>query len=207
MISPAIGGVVKASLLLFVMLNPFLLSIYLHDLFEDMERRVFFRVMTRGALIATTVFIAFAAAGDRIFADVMGVRFASFQIFGGLVFAIIGFRYVFDGPNALRQLRGKPEHVAGSVAMPVLIGPGTVSASVVVGTRGTLIEAVVAIVITLALVVASVFVLKAVFDAVKKSREELAGRYMDIVGRISALVIGTISVEMILQGLDSWLGR
>lgn len=207
MIGPPIGGVVKASLLLFVMLNPFLLSLYLHDLFEDLERAVFVRVMARGALIATVVFIAFAAAGDRIFADVMGVRFSSFQIFGGVVFAIIGLRYVFEGPGALRQLRGKPEHIAGSVAMPVLIGPGTVSASVVVGTRGTLLESVVAIVVTLALVVGSVFVLKVVFDVLKKSREELVGRYMDIVGRISALIIGTIAVEMILQGLDSWLGR
>jgi small neutral amino acid transporter SnatA (MarC family) len=200
-------AVLKPALLLFVMLNPFLLSIYLRDLFEDLDRKVFNRVMVRASIIAGAVFLLFAGVGDRIFSDLMGVRFAAFQIFGGVVFGIIGLGYVFRGPETLRQLRGKPEHLAGSVAMPVLIGPGTVSASVVVGTRGSMVQAAVAIVVTLAAAVVAIVLLKALFDALKQSQEGLAERYMDVVGRLSALVIGTIAVEMILQGLDSWLGR
>jgi small neutral amino acid transporter SnatA (MarC family) len=33
----------------------------------------------------------------------------------------------------------------------------------------------------------------------------LVERYVDLCGRLSALVIGTIAVEMIFQGIEGWL--
>jgi small neutral amino acid transporter SnatA (MarC family) len=194
----------KASLLLFVMLNPFLLSLYLRDLFEDLDTRTFVAVMTRGATIAGSVFLVFALIGDRIFTDVLSVHFASFQIFGGVVFAVIGIRYVFHGPDALRELRGKPEHIAGSIAMPVLIGPGTVSASVMIGARTSFVLAAPAVIVTVVVVVLAVVALKWLYDIARKRNGGLVERYMDIVGRISALVIGTIAVELVLLGIDAW---
>ncbi|MCA9619733.1 MAG: MarC family protein [Myxococcales bacterium] len=198
------ADLLKGALLLFVMLNPFLLSLYLRDLFEDLDAKTFAAVMTRGALIGGAVFAIFAIGGDRIFSDVLSVRFASFQIFGGVVFALIGLRYVFQGPAALRELRGTPEHIAGSIAMPVLIGPGTVSASVMLGARASIAQALVAIAITVTVVVVAVVILKRLYDAVKRRNAALVERYMDFVGRISALVIGTIAVELVLRGIDAW---
>ena len=63
------------------------------------------------------------------------MEFVFFQIFGGIVFLLIGLQFVFRGPNAIEILRGEPDYLAGAFAMPVLIGPGTLSASVVVGNR------------------------------------------------------------------------
>ncbi len=77
----------------------------------------------------------FAVAGDALFARVLQVRFASFLIFGGIVFLVVAIRYMMIGAEAIRGLRGPPEHIAGSVAIPFMIGPGTVSASVLVGSR------------------------------------------------------------------------
>ena len=39
----------------------------------------------------------------------------------------------------------------------------------------------------------------------KQQDERLVDRYVDTVGRISALVTGTIAVDMILKGIDIWL--
>ena len=46
-------------LLLFALLNPFLMSIYLIDLITDLGTKVFLSVLTRGALISA------ASATDR----------------------------------------------------------------------------------------------------------------------------------------------
>jgi small neutral amino acid transporter SnatA (MarC family) len=82
-----------ASLLLFLaLLNPFMMSVYLIDLITDLRRELFVRVLLRGALISGAVFAVFAWSGDAIFSDVLQVRFASFQIFGGIVFLLIGAR-------------------------------------------------------------------------------------------------------------------
>jgi multiple antibiotic resistance protein len=135
------------------------------------------------------------------------VEFASFQVFGGVVFLLIGIRFVFTGADSIRATRGKPEHLAGSIAMPFMIGPGTVSASVVIGARHTLPTAFSVIVLTLALTVLLVIAIKFAHDFMKERNARLVDRYMEVVGRVSALLIGTIAVEMIFEGVVSWLGK
>jgi len=68
--------------LLLVLPNPFLLTIYLVDVFEKLERRQSARVMFRAALIAMAVYCCFAAFGEAIFSRVIQAEVASFQIFG-----------------------------------------------------------------------------------------------------------------------------
>lgn len=196
---------IDSYLLLFVLLNPFLLSIYLLDLISDLDVGTFYRRLIGAALISFPVFGAFAVVGDAIFSRVLQVRFAAFLIFGGVVFLVIGIRYVMLGSQAIRELRGSAEHVSGSIAMPFLIGPGTVSASVLAGSHQSSPFALLSIAAALATVVGSLMIIKRLFDGVRKHNERLVHRYVDVVGRISALVIGTIAVDLILQGIDIWL--
>jgi len=192
-------------LLLFALLNPFLMSIYLIDLITDLGIRTFVRVLVRGAVISGIVFTLFAWGGDAIFSQYLQVRFASFQVFGGIVFLLIGVRFVFSGADAMRSVRGQPEHVAGSIAMPFMIGPGTVSASVVIGARLPVPNAAAVIFLTLVLTVTLVTAIKLAHDYVKERNARIIDRYVEVVGRLSALLIGTIAVEMIFEGLGSWL--
>jgi small neutral amino acid transporter SnatA (MarC family) len=48
--------------------------------------------------------------------------------------------------------------------------------------------------------------LKKLHDFVRPRNEALVQRYIEIAGRIMALFIGTVAVEMIMQGLSSWTG-
>ena len=198
--------ILRSSTLLFVLLNPFMMSVYLMDLFQDLDRATFRRVLSRGAIISSVVFVLFAWLGDAVFRDILQARFASFLIFGGLVFLVIGYRFVFVGSETFRSLRGKPEHLEGSIAMPFMIGPGTISASVLAGGRLDKPRAALAIAVTMIAVVLSLVILKWVYDRVRERNESLVQRYTEITGRVMALVIGTYAVEMILQGLDLWLG-
>lgn len=199
------GDFAGSAMLLFMLLNPFLMSVYLLDLIQSLDPPTFARVLIRGALISGSVFIFFAWLGDVVFRDVLHVRFGSFLIFGGVVFLIIGVRFVFQGNEALHSLRGSPEHVAGSVALPFMIGPGTVGASVLAGSRLHPLAAAAAVVLALSSTVLAVLVLKSLHDYVKHRNELLVTRYIDITGRIMALVIGTFAIEMILQGVEGWL--
>jgi multiple antibiotic resistance protein len=195
----------KSFLLLFALLNPFLMSIYLLDLIHDLDASVFARVLSRGAFIAAVAFVLFAWSGDAVFSRYLQVRFASFQVFGGVIFLLIGIRFVFEGVKAVRGLRGTAEHVAGSIAMPFMIGPGTLSASVVIGARLPLVGAIAVILAVMVATVAVVLLLKVVHDRAKAKHAQLTDRYIELVGRISALLIGTFSIEMIMEGITSWL--
>ena len=126
---------IQSAVLMLALLNPFLVIIYLVDLVEKLDQRQFAKVLIHGSLIASAVFCSFAILGDVIFSNIVQAQFASFQIFGGVIFLLIGLQFVFYGPKAITALRGDSPGLAAAIAMPVLIGPGTISASMVIGKR------------------------------------------------------------------------
>lgn len=187
-----------------VLFNPLLMSAYLHDVMSSLPLPTFARVISRAFMISGCVFLFFAWAGDQFFSNVLQVRFAAFLIFGGIVFLIIGIRYIVFGAQMIGQLRGDATYLAGSIAMPFMIGPGTISASVLTGSKLPILLAWLAIVIALAISCLLLIATKKAFDYIHERNEQLVQRYIEAVGRASAIIIGTIAVEMILKGLDLW---
>lgn len=198
---------INSAALLLVLLNPFLLIVYLVDVVQKLSLAQFIRVLVRGGLIATAVFWCFAILGDAVFTRMVQAEFASFQIFGGLVFLLIGLQFVFHGPTAIEILRGESEHLGGAIAMPLLIGPGTISASVIIGQRHAPVPACAAVLAAVLTAVVIMILLKILHDAVRPRHEPLINRYIEIAGRIAALVVGTVSVQMIMQGLQAWVQK
>lgn len=198
---------IDSVVLMAVLFNPFLMSGYLHELMAELKFRVFAGVLLRAFAISGVVFFVFALVGESLFQDALKVRFSAFLIFGGLLFLVIALRYMVSGAKMIEALRGPPEHLAGSLAMPFMIGPGTVSASVLIGKQLPPLLACVAIAVSLALSCLFLLVTKAVFDMVRKRSEQVISRYLEMTGRVSAILIGTIAVDMIMRGFDLWLSE
>ena len=104
--------IIKSAALMFVLLNPFLLIVYLTGIVQKLDQKEFTQVLLRASIIASIVFCGFAILGDAIFVRFMQVEFASFQIFGGIVFFLIGLQFVFRGPTAIEILQGESKHLA-----------------------------------------------------------------------------------------------
>ena len=199
--------ILKSSALLLAILNPFLVIVYLLELVQQVERPMFRRILIRAGIIACFCFCIFAVMGDVIFKQIVQAEFASFQIFGGIVLLMIGLKFVFEGPGAIEMLRGEPEQVAGAVAMPVLIGPGSLSASVLIGEKLSPASACFAIIIAVAGSIGIMLLLKQLHDFVRPRSEGIVKRYIEVVGRIMALYIGTIAVDMIMRGWSVWCDK
>ncbi|MBE9401921.1 MarC family protein [Acinetobacter albensis] len=194
-------------ILFFSLLNPFLMSVYMIGLIRYTETKVFNRALIQGSLIAYVVFLLFAWGGEAIFSQYLNVRFESFLIFGGLIFLVIGYRFVFQGAETIGEMRGAPEHLAGTVAMPFMIGPGTISAAVVTGMSMSIGEAALIIALTLFLTCSVLIIMKLSHDHLKSSHSKYIDRYFDIVGRLAALLIGTIAIDMILNGITKLIEK
>ncbi|QNX86595.1 MarC family protein [Acinetobacter seifertii] len=203
MSSPFIGTFI----LFFSLLNPFLMSIYMIGLIRHTETKVFNKALIQGGFIAYVVFLLFAWGGEAIFNRYLNVRFESFLIFGGLIFLVIGYRYVFQGADTIGEMRGAPEHLAGTVAMPFMIGPGTISAAVVTGMSMSLVEAAIVIALVLILSCSVLIAMKFSHDHLRYSHAKYIDRYFDIVGRLAALLIGTIAVDMIVNGVTRLIDK
>jgi len=196
---------IQASMLLFILLNPFLLVVYLLDVFEKLPPETFRRVLLRAGTISILVFSAFALLGDFLFHNILQAHFASFQVFGGVVFLLVGLQFLFHGNSAIAALRGESQHVAGAIAMPILIGPGTIGASILIGKRLSQVHAVLAVTVAVLTSVMVITLLKYLHDYVRERNEKLVDRYIEIAGRAMALVVGTFAIEMIMRGVEGWL--
>ena len=197
--------IIKSVVFLLILLNPFLLIIYLTDVVQKLDQSKFNQVVLRASIISIIVFSCFAIIGDAIFVRFMQVEFASFQIFGGIIFLLIGVQFVFRGPTAIEILRGESKHLAGAIAMPVFIGPGTISASIVIGKKHDPLVACIVVVISVIICAVTLSILKKFHDNVKTRNETIVQRYIEITGRVTALIVGTIAIDMIMRGINTWL--
>jgi multiple antibiotic resistance protein len=196
---------IKTSLMLFVLINPFILSVYLIELIKGMEFKALSGQLVRAGLISYTVFLLFAWAGEAVFEDVLQIRFLSFMIFGGVTFLIVGVRLILGIGPPVEALRPQSGELSGAIAMPFIVGPGTISASVLAGSRLTYFDAALAIGLALVVAIVSIILLKKIHDVVHARDERYVARYMGIAGRVTALFTGSFAIELILKGVERWL--
>jgi len=195
----------RSSLMIFVLLNPFILTVYLLELVKALTIRRFAGLLLRATSISFVVFVTFAWTGDALFRDVFQVRFFAFLIFGGITFLIIGIRLITGDSVSAVKLGPDDEQVAVSIAMPFMIGPGTISASVLAGARLDRPGATLAIALALAATVTAMLALKWAHDFAAQYNERLVRRYTELAGRATALFTGSFAIDMLLRGIEGWL--
>jgi len=195
----------QSLLLICVLLNPFIMSVYLLSLIKEVPLGQFSSIMFRAGLISFIVFFLFAWVGEVIFDSVLQVRFLAFMIFGGITFLIIGVRLILGIGPPMATINPQSREIAGAIAMPFIVGPGTISASVIAGTQLGLLRSTIAIALGLTLALGSIILFKKLHDFVQKRKERYVERYVEIAGRITALFTGSFAVDMILKGIERWV--
>ena len=91
--------------------------------------------------------------------------------------------------------------------MPVFIGPGTISASIVIGKRHDPVTACIIVAVTVLVCAITLAGLKKLHDIVIPRREAIVQRYIEIAGRVTALIVGTIAVDMVMRGIRTWIEK
>jgi multiple antibiotic resistance protein len=203
---PSLLGLTRSTVAFLAILNPFALSLYLASLMDELKRGQFFSVLLQATLISLVVFVLFAWCGEPLLIDFLAVQPAALRVFGGLIFVIVAYNYVTQGYKATVFLRGDLDGLPSSIALPFMIGAGTITQAILTGKRHELAHAFLIIAGTLAVSFVIVAVFKIVRDNMSGPRERVFQRYVNILARLNGLIIGAISIDMIAEGLKQlWL--
>lgn len=184
-----------------VILNPFALCLYLAGVMEDLDTSSFIKVLCGASLISLAVFTIFVLFGEPLLVVVLGVRPEALRIFGGVIFAIVGYNYVVKGYRATQVLRGNIDELPSEIALPFMIGAGTITQSILIGKRHTAGTAFLIVLIVVVLSFLIVIAFKFVRDNMASSKEKVFDKYVNILSRINGLVIGAVSTDMIVTGI------
>lgn len=198
---------IVSSLLPFLaILNPFALCLYLAGVMEDLESRIFVKVLFWASLISLVVFWVSAIMGEPLLVEFVGVRPEALRIFGGIIFFIIAYNYVTRGYRATEVLRGSLEELPSAIALPFMIGAGTITEAILLGKRHGPYLSMLLIFLGLCVCFIVVVGFKLVKDCLKGEREKVFQRYVNILSRINGLLIGAISADMVVSGIRKlWL--
>lgn len=186
-------------------LNPFALCLYLEDSMHELDFGEFARVAAGASGISLFTFWVCALGGRPLLVDGLGVMPAALRLFGGVIFFVVAYNYVMKGHEATAELRGSVRNFPSAIALPFMIGAGTITQAIFIGEHLPWLMGLLVILLGIVITFGILLSFKLIGDHLKRSRERVFYRYVDTVARLNGLIIGAISAQMMVLSMhDLW---
>ena len=191
--------IAAAALLLFLILDPLGNIPILLSLFKDLPAARQRKVLLRELLIALVVLMLFLWGGQYAL-ELMHLRQESVSIAGGIVLFLIGLRMIFPPPDGVMGEMPGGEPFIVPVAIPMIAGPSGMAAVMLLGSQepGRMSDWMLAL--TIAWVATALILFSATY-----LQKWLGTRVLTAIERLMGMVIVAISVQMLLDGITSYL--
>ena len=200
---------ISALLTLFVVVDPVGLTPTFLAVTHGLPRAARRSVALRASLIAGAILIGAALLGDWLFRT-LGISLAAFRIAGGLLLFAIAFEMLFgvrmrrEGQVAEQAVEEHVRNIAAfPLAIPLLAGPGAITATVLLAGRADGNLLLVGLLIAVVVVVSAACYVAFIF-AGRISR--LLGMTGNIVlSRLLGVVLAALAVQFVVDGIRAIL--
>ncbi len=207
---PSLDSVINAFITLFVTLDPIGNVPLFLGLTAGMTAVVRRSIAIRGCMIALCILILFALTGTVIL-DSIGITIDAFRIAGGLLLFVTAFEMIYGHRQERREEASNTavsEHAANlavfPLALPLLAGPGTISASILISSEmasepmvsiWTAKATLIGILVAMMLLTAGVLIAAHSLDRYIGATGKL------VVTRLLGVLLAALSVQYIADGI------
>lgn len=192
---------------LLVMLNPFALFLYLEPIRKDLVHKQFTLVIFKASMISLSICLVFFFTGEFLFKKVFMIDFESFRIFGGIIIFSYAYYFIVKGQKAMIMIKENLNDLASEIALPFMVGAGTISLTIVTSYRHTRLIGILVLLIVFLVNFLSIFLLKKVRDSLEGRKLKTAyDKNMEVFLRLNGFFIGAIGINMILTGIKNMFG-
>lgn len=161
---------------------------------------------TRGALIAAAILVAFALVGETLLTS-LGISLAALRTSGGILLLLIGIEMVFvrtsGGTSTTededQEAAGKHDISVFPLATPMMAGPGTMGAAILLmaNTQGDIgLQAIVIAALLTVILVTFVALLLA-----SQIQKVLGVTGMQVISRVMGVLLSALAVQFIFDGI------
>ena len=137
--------------------------------------------------------------------DLLGLRFGSFQIAGGLILFLFALTMIFGESKPSREIgEAERDHLAGAVfplAMPSIASPGAMLAIVVLTDNHT--ESIFEQAVTAGLLLGVLIITLILLLGASVIHKVIGNSGVSVISRIMGIVLATIAVDSVLGGMDA----
>lgn len=185
-----------------VMLNPFALFLYLQPIMKELDDKTFNRVLIKANLISFGVYLIFLLFGDFIFKGLFQIHFDSFRIFGGIIIFSFAYLFIVKGERAMIQMKGDLDDLASTIALPFMVGAGTISLTILMVHQYERVLAFFMLGGALLINYLFIMLLKEIRVQIEKRKFRVAfDKNMEVLLRLNGFLVGAIGVNMIVTGI------
>lgn len=186
----------RAVLALFIIVDPLgdiPIFISLTEKMTEGEKRSVFNTAT---IVGMALLLVFSFTGQEIF-TLFGISIYAFEVAGGILLLIIAIRILVSG--SFHENPESPESLgAVPIAMPLLVGPGAITTTILnLQFYGVIIAAIAAVVV--------VFITWVILRFINPIYRVLGKTGSLVIARVVALLIAAIATQYILIGITHYL--
>ncbi len=182
----------QAVIALFIVVDPFGNIPIFMGLTEKLPKEKEHKIYNTAVLVGFVLLLIFAFTGQEIF-TLFGISLSSFEIAGGILLLIIAIRILINGN--MHQSIESPESIgAVPIAMPLLVGPGAITTTILNLQTSGIVIAVLAVIIVLSIA-------WVILRFIDKIYRVLGKTGAIIIARVMALLIAAIAVQYIVNGI------
>lgn len=192
----------KLALSFLVLVNPFAQFLYLKDVADDLELKTFASVYGRASIMSTAIYLLFALLGEDVFNHFFNIKFEAFRIFGGIIIFSYAFLFIMNGTKGMVRMKENLEDLASEIALPFIVGAGTIYLSIIIGLKTPHFGWVLGIIVGVMIInYITVIGLSFIKDLLKRKRQIAFDKYIGIAMRLNGFLMGAIGVNMIIDGI------
>ena len=197
---------VAAFVTLFVAIEPLSTAAVFASLIAEASPRERRRTAVRGVVISAIVLFAFAFGGEPLL-GALGIELSAFRIAGGILLLLVSIDMVMARPSGLRAATPGELEESGTrqdisvfpLAIPLIAGPGALTAIVLLMSEGAgniaLQAAIVAVL--LAILAVTLLCLLAAAQIVRL----LGETGVNVVSRVSGIILAALAVQFVIDGV------
>ena len=201
---------ISALLTLFVVVDPIGLAPTFLAVTDGLPRTARRTVAARASLIAGAILIGATLAGNWLL-DTLEISLAAFRIAGGLLLFSIASQMVFgvrmrrEGEEAEQAVEEHVRNVAAfPLAIPLLAGPGAITAMVLLAGRADASPAQIGILIAVVVLVAASCWITFIFAERISGLLGMTGNI--VLSRLLGVLLAALAVQYVVDGIRSILG-
>ncbi len=195
---------------LLAMVNPVEAAAAFATLTQGRSEEAQARIASRSTIVSCAILLAFGFAGEALL-HALGVSLEAFEVAGGLLLLKVAFNMVFaektDSETADNAKSSAPPASDPSVfplAIPIITGPGALTASVTLVSRGRNEWLAYGILVACAIVVFAITY--ASMRGAEWVTKVLGRTGVDATGRIVGIVVAAIAIQLVINGIAGLVG-
>ncbi len=183
------------------LMNPFALFIYTIPLLKEKSIQDYTSIIVRATAISWAIYVFFAIVGLYIFNEVLNLSFDSFRIFGGLVLVAFALSFIIQGKESMVSTKGELSKIASEVALPFMVGAGTIALSVIIGDQLGWLQGAIVITTVMAITALAVIGLAVFRLRIRNRMRVVLDKNLEILLRINGFIVGAFGVDLIVVGV------